>query len=131
MRILIPGGDGYLGWPTALYLSWRGHEVAILDNFLRREWDVELDTASLTPIRSLKERIAAWERISGTRMPCFIGDVTNYAFLSAVVSDFQPDTIIHFAEQRSAPFSMIDRQHAVATQMNNVIGTLNILFAIQ
>ncbi|MBI2817618.1 MAG: NAD-dependent epimerase/dehydratase family protein [Acidobacteria bacterium] len=131
MRILIPGGDGYLGWPTALYLSQRGHEIAVLDNLSRRKWDEELETSSLTPIHSLEERIAAWGKFSGTHMPYFLGDVTDYAFLSSIVADFRPEAIIHFAEQRSAPFSMIDRQHAVATQVNNVIGTLNILFAIK
>ena len=131
MRILIPGGDGYLGWPTALYLSQRGHDVAVLDNFSRRKWDDELDTSSLTPIHSLEQRITVWEELSGTRMACFVGDVTDYPFLSSVVADFRPEAIIHFAEQRSAPFSMIDRQHAVATQVNNVVGTLNILFAIK
>lgn len=131
MRILIPGGDGYLGWPTVLYLSQREHEVAVLDNFSRRGWDEELGTSSLTPIHSLEERIAVWKEISGIQIPCYIGDATDYAFLSSVVADFRPDAIVHFAEQRSAPLSMIDRQHAVATQMNNVVGTLNILFAIK
>ena len=131
MRILIPGGDGYLGWPTALYLSRQGHNVAILDSLARRSWDDEIGTQTLTPIRSLADRVSAWKEISDKSIKCFIGDVTDYAFLSAAVKDFRPEAMVHFAEQRSAPYSMIDRQHAVFTQMNNVIGTLNILFAIK
>lgn len=131
MDILVLGGDGYCGWPTALYLSQRGHNVAVVDNFSRRLWDHELGAQTLTPIRSLPERLRAWERLSGKAIKAFVGDVTNYAFLTDVATEFEPDVIVHFAEQRAAPYSMIDREHAVFTQMNNVVGTLNVLFAIK
>ncbi len=131
MRILILGGDGYCGWPTALYLSNRGHEVGIVDSFQRRLWDHELGTETLTPIRTLPERLRSWEQLTGNTVESFVGDITNYAFLSAAVSEFGPDAMIHFAEQRAAPYSMIDREHAVFTQVNNVVGTLNVLFAIK
>lgn len=130
MRILVVGGDGYLGWPTALHLSQRGHAVAVLDNMARRAWDHELGTHSLTPIRSLQERIAAWREVSGQTITAFIGDLCDYTFLEPVIREFQPEAVVHFGEQRSAPYSMIDRRHAAFTQHNNVIGTLNLLYAI-
>ena len=131
MRILVLGGDGYCGWPTSLYLSCRGNTVAIADNYSRRLWDHELGAQTLTPIRSLPERLRAWERLTGNQIQSFVGDVVNYDFLAEVMQEFAPEAIVHFAEQRSAPYSMIDRQHAVFTQMNNVVGTLNVLFAIR
>ncbi len=131
MRIMVLGGDGYCGWPTALHLSNRGHEVGIVDNFFRRQWDIELGTESLTPITTLQERIRAWEGLSGHRIPIYIGNINEFEFLESVIQDFLPDAVVHFAEQRSAPYSMIDRDHAVFTQMNNVGGTLNLLYAIK
>jgi UDP-sulfoquinovose synthase len=130
MRILVLGGDGYLGWPTALHLSQRGHDVAVLDNFARRAWDRELGAESLTPIRALEERIALWRAISGQTIGAFVGDLCDYTFLEPIVRDFQPESVVHFGEQRSAPYSMIDRQHAVFTQVNNITGTLNVLYAL-
>lgn len=130
MRILILGGDGYLGWPTALHLSQRGHEVAVADNFARRAWDHELGAESLTPIRSLHERVAAWRELSGRTIGMFVGDLCDYEFLEALVRDFAPAAVVHFGEQRSAPYSMIDRRHAVFTQQNNITGTLNLLYAL-
>jgi UDP-sulfoquinovose synthase len=130
MRILILGGDGYLGWPTALYLSQRGHEVAVLDSLIRRAWDHELGADSLTPIRSLQERVAAWRETSGRTIAPFIGDLCDYTFLEPIVRDIQPEAVVHFGEQRSAPYSMIDRRHAVFTQVNNITGTLNLLYAL-
>ncbi len=130
MRILVLGGDGYLGWPTALHLSDCGHEVGIADNFARRGYDHEMGVESLVPIASLKTRTDVWADLSGRRISTYPGDLTDPDFTSHIVSDFQPDAIVHFAEQRSAPYSMIDRRHAVYTQHNNVVGTLNLLFAI-
>jgi UDP-sulfoquinovose synthase len=130
MRIAVLGADGYCGWATALHLSARGHSVAAVDNFIRRKWDFELGVQTLTPIRQLAERVRVWREISGQSIDLYIGDVTDYEFVSSLLQDFQPDAVVHFAEQRSAPFSMIDRKHAVLTQVANVTGTLNILFAI-
>jgi UDP-sulfoquinovose synthase len=131
MRIGVLGGDGYCGWATALYLSGREHAVAVVDNFARRQWDHQLGVQTLTPIRPLPERIAAWQQRTGNEIESFTGDVTDYDFLRSFIEEFQPDTVIHFAEQRSAPYSMIDRKHAVFTQVNNVVGTLNLLFALR
>jgi UDP-sulfoquinovose synthase len=131
MRILVLGGDGYLGWPQALYLSARGHEVFIFDNLARRQFDLEHGFNSLTPILTLHERVALWHAVSGQDICFRVGDTTDYESLAAVVREFQPQAVVHFAEQRSAPYSMIDRKHAVFTQVNNVVGTLNLLYAIK
>jgi len=131
MRILVAGGDGFCGWPTALYFSERGHEVAILDNMIRRQWDEELGSNSLTPIFSLEDRVRAWENESGKAMKLYVGDLLDYGFVESVFREFLPDAIVHYAEQRSAPYSMIDREHAVFTQTNNVVGTLNVLYAMK
>lgn len=130
MRILVLGGDGYLGWPTALQLSAKGHDVAVLDNMVRRSWDNELGAESLVPIASLQERVAVWESISAKRITAFVGDLCDYTFLEPVIKEFQPEAIVHYGEQRAAPYSMIDRRHAVFTQVNNIVGTLNVLYAI-
>jgi UDP-sulfoquinovose synthase len=131
MKIAVLGGDGYCGWATALYLSAKGHEIAIVDNFVRRQWDHELGTQTLTPIRPLAERLRVWDQLTGRRIESFAGDVNDYDFLSTVFRQFEPEAVVHFAEQRSAPYSMIDRKHAVFTQVNNVAGTLNVLFALR
>ena len=131
MRILVLGGDGYCGWPTALHLSRRGNEVAIADSFVRRAWDHELGAQTLTPIRPLPDRLRAWQRRTGIEIESFVGDLLDYEFISRAMKDFAPEAVVHFAEQRSAPYSMIDRQHAVFSQVNNVVGTLNVLFAIK
>ncbi len=131
MRVLIAGGDGYLGWPQALYLSAKGHEILILDNLQRRHFDLEQNFASLLPLYSLQERVAAWKELSGRHIQFCIDDVTDYEVVARVFRAFQPEAIVHFAEQRSAPYSMIDRRHAVFTQTNNIVGTLNILYAIK
>jgi len=130
MRILVLGGDGYLGWPTAMYLSGQGHDVGVLDNAVRRQYDHELGSGSLVPIETLQRRVRAWRELSGEAISVYHGDLLDAEFTYGAVRDFAPDTIVHFAEQRAAPYSMIDRQHAVYTQTNNVIGTLNVMFAI-
>jgi UDP-sulfoquinovose synthase len=130
MQILVLGGDGYLGWPTALHLSALGHEVAVNDNFARRGYDEEMGVESLIPIATLEERTAAWREISGTEIKAYIGDLCDAAFVHQMVGDFHPDTIVHFGEQRAAPYSMISQAHAVYTQTNNVVGNLNVMYAI-
>jgi UDP-sulfoquinovose synthase len=131
MKVIVLGGDGYCGWATALYLSAKGHSVAIVDNFVRRQWDHELGAQTLTPILPLSDRLRTWAHLTGRSIDLFVGDVMDYDFLLSTIKQFEPETIIHFAEQRSAPYSMIDRKHAVFTQVNNVVGTLNVLFAIR
>jgi UDP-sulfoquinovose synthase len=131
MRIAVLGGDGYCGWATALYLSSRGHSIAVVDNFARRQWDHELGAQTLTPIRPLSKRLAVWQELTGKGIESFVGDVTDYEFLSSMIAAFEPEAVVHFAEQRSAPYSMIDRKHALFTQINNVSGTLNLLYAIR
>jgi UDP-sulfoquinovose synthase len=131
MNIAVFGGDGYCGWATALYLSKKGHSVAIIDNFARRQWDYELGVQTLTPIRPLSERLKRWQELTGHAIDLFVGDVTDYDFVHSTLETFEPDALVHFAEQRSAPYSMMDRKHAVFTQVNNVVGTLNLLFAMR
>lgn len=131
MRIAVLGGDGYCGWATALYLSKQGHSVAIVDNFIRRQWDHELGAQTLTPIRPLADRLRVWQKLTGRSIDVFTGDVTDYDFLASTIQAIEPEAVVHFAEQRSAPYSMIDRKHAVFTQVNNVVGTLNLLFALR
>jgi UDP-sulfoquinovose synthase len=130
MRILVLGGDGYLGWPTALYLNAKGHEIGIVDNFARRGYDFEMGVDSLVPIANLSVRLRRWKEVSGNEIQAFVGDLTDADFTSAVISTFRPQAVVHFAEQRSAPYSMVDRKHCVYTQVNNVVGTLNLLYAI-
>jgi UDP-sulfoquinovose synthase len=130
MRILVLGGDGYLGWPTAVHLSDCGHDVAIADNFVRRQYDHELGVESLVPIEPLHTRVRAWREVTGLELTTFVGDLTDAEFTYRMIREFHPDAVVHFAEQRAAPYSMIDRQHAVYTQTNNVVGTLNLLYAI-
>jgi UDP-sulfoquinovose synthase len=130
VNILVLGGDGYLGWPTALYLSRRGHRVGVVDNFARRGYDLEMGVDTLVPIASLHQRVRRWQEISDLTMDVFVGDLTDPNFVSETLATFEPDAVVHFAEQRSAPYSMIDRKHAVYTQVNNVAGTLNLLYAI-
>ncbi|HEY9779423.1 MAG TPA: UDP-sulfoquinovose synthase [Leptolyngbyaceae cyanobacterium] len=131
MKVLVIGGDGYCGWATALYLSNQGYEVGILDSLVRRHWDLQLGVETLTPIASIQHRLQRWQDLTGKSIGLFVGDITDYDFLSKALHQFQPEAIVHFGEQRSAPFSMIDREHAVLTQVNNVVGTLNLLYAIR
>ncbi|NJK61094.1 MAG: NAD-dependent epimerase/dehydratase family protein [Oscillatoriales cyanobacterium SM2_1_8] len=131
MKVLVIGGDGYCGWATALYLSNRGHEVGVFDNMSRRHWDLKLGVDTLTPIAAMPARLAKWQAVSGKQIELFVGDTNDYPYLEQTVRTFQPEAIVHFGEQRSAPYSMIDRNHAVFTQVNNVVGNLNILYAIK
>ncbi|KAF4375698.1 hypothetical protein F8388_014420 [Cannabis sativa] len=126
-KVMVIGGDGYCGWATALHLSKKGYEVAIVDSLVRRLFDQQLGIDSLTPISSIHSRVRRWKALTGKSMnSTLVIFVTLKTFKS-----FEPDAVVHFGEQRSAPYSMIDRSRAVFTQNNNVIGTLNVLFAIK
>src|SRR5690348_15195573 len=131
MRIAVLGGDGYCGWATALYLSKQGNDVAIVDNYIRRKWDIDLGVSTLTPILTLRQRCELWKELTGKTIEVYEGDLRDYGFLADHLRDFQPEAVVHFAEQRSAPYSMIDREHAAFTQVNNIVGTLNLLFALR
>jgi UDP-sulfoquinovose synthase len=130
-RILVLGGDGFCGWPTSLYLSARGNEVTIADNLSRRRIDEELDATSLTPIRTLGERVAAWQEITGRRIETEILDIArDYDGLLALLEELRPQAIVHFAEQRAAPYSMKSSWHKRYTVDNNVNATHNLLAAL-
>jgi len=131
MRVLILGGDGYLGWPTAMRFSERGHDVAVVDNYSRRRWVEAQGSDSLTPIHPLDERIAAWKEVSGKEIAMHEGAIEDADFLEGVVTGFKPEAIVHYGEQPSAPYSMQSRETAVETQQTNVIGNLNLLFAMR
>jgi UDP-sulfoquinovose synthase len=131
LRILVLGGDGYLGWPTAMAFSRAGHRVAMVDNFAKRGWELELGVRPLFPIPTLHERIRAWREVTGLDIELHVGDLTDYAFIDALVAEYRPDAIIHYGQQPSAPYSMIDVHHATYTQANNVVGNLNVVFAIR
>ena len=131
MRVLILGGDGYLGWPTAMRFSGTGHEVAVVDNFLRRRWVEEAGSSSLTPLASLDERITGWKEASGKEIQSYVGDIAEGTFVTEVVREFEPEAIIHYGEQPSAPWSMRSVDNAVTTQANNVIGSLKLLWAMR
>lgn len=131
MRILILGGDGYLGWATSMYFSKRGHDVHAVDNYLRRRMHEENGTDSLTPIlETLPARARAWKDVTGLEIGVTEGDLTDWDVVERVFSEFQPEAIVHYGEMPSAPYSMIDREHAVFTQTNNVTNTLNVLYAM-
>ncbi len=131
MRILILGGDGYLGWPTAMRFSGKGNEVAVVDDFSRRRWHEEAGTDSLTPIASLDERIDVWKDVSGKTIEQYVGDIAENSFIADVVREFRPETIIHYGEQPSAPWSMKNVENCVVTQQRNVVGTLKLLWAMR
>jgi UDP-sulfoquinovose synthase len=131
MRVLILGGDGYLGWPTALYFSNRGDEVTIVDNFAKRKWEMEEGIEPLWTTPPLHRRVRIWNELTGKDIELFVGDLCNSRFVYHVLETFKPDAIIHYGEQPSAPYSMQNRSTAVDTQVNNITGTLNLLFAMQ
>src|ERR1700757_2229872 len=95
MRILILGGDGYLGWPTAMYLSGKGHEVAVLDNFAKRRWELELNVEPLMPIHTLQDRVEVWREVTGRHIELFVGDLRNYGLTQGVLESYRPDAIVH------------------------------------
>ncbi len=131
MRVLILGGDGYLGWPTAMHLSAAGHSVAVLDNGAKRQWERDLGIEPLLPIASLSERVDVWKTLSGSAIRIFHADLCEYDQVESVFREFNPESIVHYGEQPSAGFSMMDHRRAAMTQTNNVIGTLNVLWAMR
>ena len=115
-----------------MYLSQQGHEVFLLDSMIKRSWEAQVGVEPLTPIHTLSSRVKLWNKLTGKELKIYVGDIaSNERFAYKVIEDCQPDCIIHYAEQPSAPFSMISRSKAVETQRNNVLGTLNVIFAIQ
>jgi UDP-sulfoquinovose synthase len=131
MNVLLLGGDGFCGWPTALHLSAHGHEVQVVDNFARRQADIELQTQSLTPISPMDTRMRAWSEASGRTIGFHRFDVAaDYEQLLALLRDLRPDAIVHFAEQRAAPYSMKSSWHKRYTVNNNINATHNVLAAI-
>ncbi len=130
-NILIIGGDGYLGWPTAMNLSKKGNRICVLDNFSKRRIEVEEGVSPLWPIPTLMERVKIWKEISGIEIKLYSGDLLNEKLIYQILDIEKPDTIIHYGEQPSAPYSMKSLSNASFTQHNNVIGNLNLLFAIK
>lgn len=131
MRVLILGADGYLGWPTAMHFSAAGDDVMVVDNFCKRRLELESGIEPLESIPTLHRRVALWKELTGKEMLLRVGDLVNQRVIYGVLEEFRPDAIVHYAEQPSAPYSMQGRQQAVFTQENNVIGTLNLLFAMK
>jgi UDP-sulfoquinovose synthase len=131
MKVLVLGGDGFCGWPTSLHLSALGHEVAIVDNLSHREIDIELECDSLTPIRPMGERLRTWKEASGRDIAFHNFNVAkNYQRLLDLLKEWQPQAIVHFAEQRAAPYSMKSSTHKRYTVDNNLNATHNVLAAI-
>jgi UDP-sulfoquinovose synthase len=132
MRILVLGGDGYLGWPTAMYFSQLGHDVLVVDNLAKRQWEAEIDSSPLQPLPTLRHRVRLWNQVTGKEIGLAVGDIAeNHRFVYETFADFQPEAIIHYAEQPSAPYSMAGRDLCVYTQRNNVVGNLNVLHAMK
>jgi UDP-sulfoquinovose synthase len=131
VRILVLGGDGFCGWPTSLYLSDKGHDVVIVDNLSRRNIDNELEVGSLTPISPMSVRRRAWKEVSGKELGWHRFDVAdNYDRLLSLIAEYQPDAVVHFAEQRAAPYSMKSSAHKRYTVNNNINATNNVLAAV-
>ena len=130
MRVLILGGDGYLGWPTAMNFSAKGHDVLVADNYLRRNLTRKHDVESLWPVPNLLERVRIWQEVSGKKIKTEIGVCCDYHFLTSLFQEFQPEAVIHYAEQPSAPYSMLNHEAAFLTLTNNLQSTLNIAWAI-
>ncbi len=135
MNILNLGGDGYLGWPTAMHFAAKGDTVWVADNFAKRKWELEDGIEPLLPLPTLHRRVQCWNdrrgETGGAPIRMKVGDLTNHRFVYNLLVETAPDAIVHYAEQPSAPYSMQSRGAAVMTQYNNVIGNLNLLFAMQ
>ena len=131
MNVLILGGDGYLGWPTAMHLTANGHQVVVVDNYLRRSLGREENVEPLVEVPNLHRRTALWESLSGCRIPVFIGDLRKWEFVEEVFQRFVPEGIVHYAEQPAAPYSMLNRRAAMLTLQNNLDVTANMIFAVK
>ncbi len=131
MNILILGGDGYLGWPTAMRLSSLGHDVLAVDNYLRRRICRETSSEPLYEVPDLAERAELWQSISGRRVKVSIGDLSDWAYVEQIFTAFRPDAVVHYAEQPSAPYSMMDREAAALTLQNNLGSTFNLIHAVR
>ncbi len=131
MRICILGGDGYLGWPTAMHFSARGHEVMIVDNMAKRRWEAEVEVAPLQPVPTMHHRARRWRKLTQRSMEVVVGDIADQQLVRDICRHFKPQAIIHYGEQPSAPYSMVSPDNAVYTQSNNVIGNLNVMFAMR
>ena len=131
MKVIILGADGYLGWPTSMYFSARGHEVLGIDNYFRRNAATELDCEPLLHAPNLLQRAKIWKEQSGKHVEVHVGDITDYDFLLNLFRQFRPDVVVHYAEQPSAPYSMISRNAAAFTIKNNLMTTLNIAYAVK
>jgi len=131
MRVLILGGDGYLGWPTAMHLSAQGHEVAVVDNYLRRNLMRNEDVEPLYEVPNLHERVRRWKDVSGKDIEVYIGDLNSWDFISHVFKEANPEAIVHYAEQPSAPYSMLNRNAATLTLNNNIGVTANVIFSVR
>ncbi len=131
MRVLILGGDGYLGWPTAMQLSSIGHDVTVVDNYLRRRICQEMDVRPLFEVPSLDERAKIWKESSGKDISVCIGDLMDWSFVAEVFAQSRPEAVIHYAEQPSAPYSMANRRAATLTLKNNIEATANTIFAVR
>lgn len=130
MRVLILGGDGYLGWPTAINFSAKGHDVLVVDNYLRRDLCRKHNVESLFSPPNLFERVRIWQDVSGKKIEARIGDCCDYSLLTSIFQEFQPEAVIHYAEQPSAPYSMLNHEAARLTLTNNLQSTQNIAWAI-
>ncbi len=130
MRVLILGGDGYLGWPSAMYFAARGHQVRTIDNYLRRTIAQQTQSEALMPNPNLVDRVGIFRSVSDLDIQVDIGDVTDYRTLSKVFQEFQPEAVIHYAEQPSGPYSMMGYDEARLTLNNNVTSTMNVIYAV-
>lgn len=131
MKVLILGGDGYLGWPTAMSFSAAGYEVAVVDNFIKRGLELECGVQPLWPVLPLPQRVKLWYKLTGKEIKVFVGDVAREGVTHEIFGEFMPEAVVHYGEQPSAPYSMASQRQAVFTQFNNVIGTLNVLWAMK
>jgi UDP-sulfoquinovose synthase len=131
MKVLVLGVDGYIGWSLSMHLAKRGHVVSGIDSFERRKNVGDIGSTSAIPVLDMEERIRSFKHIHGKEISFYAGNLLDYDFLQEVIRETRPDSIVHLAEQPSAPFSMIDREHAIYTQHNNIEGTLNLLYAMK